>query len=110
MCAPEFWNDRENADKKIREMGLLKDVVDRAHGVQSSIAELKQTGSDGIDENTFHEVKRKFREFELRTLFTGHYDTQSAVLAIYPGAGGEDAEDWARMLAVMYEGYAKQRG
>jgi peptide chain release factor 2 len=35
---------------------------------------------------------------------------QSAVLAIYPGAGGEDAEDWARMLGVMYEGYAKLRG
>ena len=32
------------------------------------------------------------------------------MLAIYPGAGGEDAEDWARMLGVMYEGYAKQRG
>ena len=63
-----------------------------------------------FDENKFHEVKRAFREFELTQLFVGRYDTQAAVLAIYPGAGGEDAEDWARMLGVMYEGYAKTRG
>jgi peptide chain release factor 2 len=62
-----------------------------------------------FDENAFHEVKRAFREFELRQLFTARYDKQSAVLAIYPGAGGEDAEDWARMLREMYEGYAKLR-
>lgn len=114
MSVPDFWHDRENADRKIREMGLLKDVVDRYWEIQSGIADLRQaTGganASSADEDRFHEIKRKFREFELRTLFTGHYDTQSAVLAIYPGAGGEDAEDWARMLGVMYEGYAKQRG
>lgn len=32
------------------------------------------------------------------------------MLSIYPGAGGEDAEDWARMLFLMYEQYAKSRG
>jgi peptide chain release factor 2 len=32
------------------------------------------------------------------------------VLTIFPGAGGEDAEDWARMLGVMYENYIKNRG
>jgi len=112
MSAPEFWNDRARADEKIRELGLLKDVVDRHVEIQDGIAELRsmEKSRDAIDENTFHEVKRKFRELELRTLFNGSYDKQSAVLAIYPGAGGEDAEDWARMLGVMYEGYAKTRG
>ena len=41
---------------------------------------------------------------------SGPYDTQGAVLGIYPGAGGDDASDWARMLALMYENYAKRRG
>jgi len=113
MSVPEFWNDRTRADEKIREMGALKDVVDRYSEIQNDILELQMSaGASGgaIDENKFHDIKRRFREFELRQLFTGRYDMQSAVLAIYPGAGGEDAEDWARMLGVMYEGYAKQRG
>jgi peptide chain release factor 2 len=106
MSAPEFWSNRENADRNIREMGILRDVVDRFGEIEDGIVELQIS----FDEDKFHELKRKFRAFELRQLFTGRYDAQAAVLAIYPGAGGEDAEDWARMLGVMYEGYAKQRG
>ncbi len=32
------------------------------------------------------------------------------MVGIYPGAGGEDAEDWARILFDMYLKYAERRG
>ncbi len=96
----------EIAEKKIRELGELNDVVSKYTDICAGIDDLKIQ----FDENKFHEIKRAFREFELQRLFTGRYDRQSAVLAVYPGAGGEDAEDWARMLGIMYEGYAKLRG
>ena len=38
------------------------------------------------------------------------HDRGSATLAILAGAGGDDAEDFARMLRRMYEGYATQKG
>jgi peptide chain release factor 2 len=106
MSMPEFWNDRVRAGEKIREHGELSDIVSKYMIIRTGIDGLKLQ----FDENIFHEVKRAFREFELAQLFIGRYDKQSAVLAIYPGAGGEDAEDWARMLREMYEGYAKLRG
>ncbi len=106
MSSADFWGDRQNADAKIRELGELNDVVSKYDEIGAGIAKLKST----FDENTFHDIKRKFREFELTQLFIGRYDKQSAVLAIYPGAGGEDASDWAQMLGAMYEGYAKARG
>jgi peptide chain release factor 2 len=106
MSDSVFWNDRAVADEKIREHGTLNDIVSKYSTITAGLDTLKHQ----FDENNFHEVKRAFREFELRQLFTGRYDTQASVLAVYPGAGGEDAEDWARMLAVMYEGYAKLRG
>lgn len=62
-----------------------------------------------FSEDKFFEVKRKFRDLELRELFKGRYDGQSAAISVYPGAGGEDAEDWARMLAEMYVKYAAKR-
>jgi peptide chain release factor 2 len=105
MSSAGFWNDRQNADAKIRELGELNSIVSKWNDIRTGIDQLKLQ----FDENTYHEIKRGFREFELTQLFTGRYDKQSAVLAIYPGAGGEDAEDWARMLGVMYEGYAKLR-
>ncbi|MDE2173631.1 MAG: PCRF domain-containing protein, partial [Patescibacteria group bacterium] len=106
MSSAGFWSDRQNADAKIRELGELNDIVSKWSDVRAGIDTLKSV----FDENAFHDVKRKFREFELTQLFTGRYDRQAAVLAIYPGAGGDDAADWARMLGEMYEGYAKQRG
>ncbi len=38
------------------------------------------------------------------------HDAGNATLAILAGAGGDDAEDFARMLRRMYEGYAARRG
>lgn len=38
------------------------------------------------------------------------HDRGNATLAILAGAGGTDAEDFARMLRRMYEGYAAKRG
>ncbi len=38
------------------------------------------------------------------------HDAGNATLAILAGAGGTDAEDFARMLRRMYEGYAAKKG
>jgi peptide chain release factor 2 len=38
------------------------------------------------------------------------HDAGDVTLAILAGAGGDDAEDFARMLRRMYEGYASKKG
>lgn len=38
------------------------------------------------------------------------YDRNNAVFTIVAGAGGDDAEDFARMLVEMYQRYAEKRG
>ena len=40
----------------------------------------------------------------------GKYDRNDAVFTIVAGAGGDDAEDFARMLTQMYQAYAENRG
>ncbi len=40
----------------------------------------------------------------------GKYDRNHAVITIVAGAGGDDAEDFARMLLTMYRKYAEGRG
>ncbi|HUZ93253.1 MAG TPA: PCRF domain-containing protein [Candidatus Paceibacterota bacterium] len=106
MATPDFWQHRQTADQKIKALGELNDLVHKYEEVEQGIAALKTD----FDENKFFALKKKFRELELTTLFGGKYDAQAAVLSVYPGAGGDDAEDWARMLAEMYENYAKLRG
>jgi peptide chain release factor 2 len=38
------------------------------------------------------------------------YEPNKALLSVYAGAGGVDAQDWASMLLRMYQRYAQQRG
>jgi peptide chain release factor 2 len=40
----------------------------------------------------------------------GKYDKKDAVVTIVAGAGGDDAEDFARMLVEMYQKYGENRG
>lgn len=40
----------------------------------------------------------------------GKYDRNNAVITIVAGAGGDDAEDFARMLVEMYKKYAEGKG
>ncbi len=40
----------------------------------------------------------------------GKYDKKNAVITIVAGAGGDDAEDFARMLVEMYQKYAENKG
>jgi peptide chain release factor 2 len=40
----------------------------------------------------------------------GKYDRNNAVFTIVAGAGGDDAEDFARMLVEMYARFAEKRG
>ncbi|MCX6736884.1 MAG: PCRF domain-containing protein [Candidatus Parcubacteria bacterium] len=39
-----------------------------------------------------------------------HWESRNALISIYPGAGGKDAQDWAMMLLKMYTAYAKKQG
>lgn len=105
MSRSDFWLNRAEADEKIKLLGELKNLIDAYNEIISGISELIQN----FNENKFYEVRKKFRALEIRRLFSGPYDKQAAIISIFPGAGGEDAEDWARMLGVMYEGYAKSK-
>lgn len=61
--------------------------------------------------NRFDDIDslQKLQAFESGLLFSGKYDDMSATVSTYPGVGGDDAADWARMLLVMYAKYAERR-
>lgn len=112
MANPDFWADKKSADEKIKILGEQNDLINRYEEVEKGINDLREIlekGDEDLIKDKFFEAKRKFKQLELEQLFGGPYDKRAAVLSVYPGAGGEDAEDWARMLFEMYEKYAAKR-
>lgn len=63
------------------------------------------------------EVERKLNALgeeihkeEIAYFLSGPYAKRPAMLSVYAGAGGQDAEDWASILFEMYQKYARSRG
>jgi len=87
-------------------MGETKGLIDRWEEIQANLELLNQ----GFDEDLYFKLHKELRQLEMERLFSSPLDKGPAILSIYPGAGGEDAEDWARMLFEMYEKFAERRG
>ena len=47
---------------------------------------------------------------EIKKMLSGEHDAANAIVAIHPGAGGVESQDWAEMLLRMYMKWAERRG
>ncbi|MBI3638437.1 PCRF domain-containing protein [Candidatus Wolfebacteria bacterium] len=84
----------------------------RSSDAPSAVGDHARSASETLSQTTFLllGIQSKLHQLEIERLFTGKYDKQSAIISIYSGAGGQDAEDWAGMLYGMYSGFAERRG
>lgn len=106
-AAAEFWQDPQQAQEVMRELTKLRRQV--AVWLQldtrlSDALELAGLADDELAEELTREAEslsRIVNELEFRTLFSGQYDDENALLAIHAGAGGTEAQDWAQMLQRM---------
>ena len=53
---------------------------------------------------------KEYQDLKDKLAGVGKYDKGDAVMTIFSGAGGDDAEDFSRMLVEMYQAFAKVRG
>lgn len=55
------------------------------------------------------EVLKEYQELKQKLAGVGIYDKGDAILSVFSGAGGDDAEDFSRILFEMYSKYAASR-
>jgi peptide chain release factor 2 len=120
MSKSEFWNDSQRAKSIMRKTSSNKDVVEAWEGLKSQVADLEAL-FDLYDETPDEDVEKELGEslrnlaarleaMEFESLMGDEDDEKNALLAIHPGAGGIDAQDWAQMLMRMYVRWAESRG
>lgn len=81
--------------------------------IQNRITEIEHAMLQNDFWNDSQKAQAMFKELEaLKTQAEGKgkYDKANAIITIVAGAGGDDAEDFARMLVEMYQKYAQGRG
>jgi peptide chain release factor 2 len=80
--------------------------------IQQRIMEIEQAMAQGDFWNDKHAAQAMIRELqELKDSLQGlgKYDKGNAVITIFAGAGGDDAEDFVGMIMNMYVRYAEKR-
>jgi peptide chain release factor 2 len=112
--ADDFWADNINAQTVMKQISKLKTRLDPWLSIKKSIIELQELADledDSlnleIDKQTDSLVKKLEGQKEELKL-SGPYDDHDAILSIYAGAGGTDAQDWAQMLLRMYTRWAEK--
>ncbi|MDE5717448.1 MAG: peptide chain release factor 2 [Lachnospiraceae bacterium] len=120
MQAPDFWDDPEKSNQKMRESKGLKSVVETMNGLSSQyedILELIELGYEDNDpaiipdiEEELASFKETFENIRISTLLSGEYDKNNAILKLNAGAGGTESCDWCSMLYRMYTRWAERKG
>ncbi|MFA5432271.1 MAG: peptide chain release factor 2 [Candidatus Paceibacterota bacterium] len=109
---PDFWNNQEEAKKLSQELADNKDTVNSSDELKKSIydlIDLKSVLSEEELNSEIEKIEKKLKEKENETYFSGKYDKGNAILSVYSGAGGQDAQDWAAMLLRMFERYCERK-
>ncbi|MDP3794873.1 MAG: peptide chain release factor 2 [bacterium] len=120
MLEPNFWQ-RAEARAMSEELGEKKETVERYHAFVRDLEGVRESmdvAAKFPDDTTLQEelvgqlaaLEGRLREEELTLALGGTHDRASALLTVMSGAGGRDAEDWAAMLARMYQRYSEARG
>lgn len=120
MASPDFWNDTDRANKLSRESKNLKDTVEECHAMEQAYDDIEvmiEMGNEENDQPMIEEVRRelddladRIEKVRLRTLLTGEYDANNAILSLNAGAGGTESCDWCGMLYRMYMRWAERKG
>jgi len=115
---PDFWKNTEKAAEVQQEISELKEDTEAIKKMQEGLAELDSFEKLLHEDESFtNELKKRFKELEkqiekqeFKIFLSGKYDKNNAILEIFSGAGGQDAQDWATMLLRMYERYCQKKG
>ena len=116
MAAPDFWNDREQAQTTVAELKSLKALVEPLQKMAVAAEELEvfvelvEEDPEAESELT-HQLatfEKKVRQFEFQQMLSGPDDRNNAYLTIHAGAGGTESCDWTEMLLRMYLRWADQ--
>ncbi len=120
MENPDFWLDSQTSTEKMKELKSQKDdvlVIDHLDDLYIEIEEYIELGYEEEDPEIvdtiaqlIEELDTELEKLRMKTLLSGEYDSDNAIVTLHSGAGGVEACDWVQMLYRMYLRWANDAG
>ena len=118
--SPDLWNDPDEARWVSRRLARYEGLFEKVGGLKAKIDDaetLLELADEASDETSRGEalaelgdVAGELETLELESLFFDEYDDSDVILSVHAGAGGVDAQDWAEMMARMYQRFLTDGG
>ncbi|ULA63209.1 MAG: Peptide chain release factor 2 [Nitrospira sp.] len=119
MGVPTFWNDTKSAAstsrKKVtleRELIQWREIETKLGDLQAMLELAEESQDAGLEQELtteLHRLEATLATLRVEMLLSGELDSNNAIMAIHPGAGGTESQDWAQMLLRMYVRWAETK-
>lgn len=95
---PSFWNNKEMAVQKMRDLARLQKEITKIEMLRNI-----------IEKGNWETAEEELKKLEFQVFLSGEYDRNDAILSIHAGQGGVEAMDWANMLYRMYTRFIEKK-
>lgn len=113
---PNFWDNPALSTQIITKLKRLENEVETYKKLEQELDNINEMTILLINEpdeqlelevvKSTKKLEKEINELEVKTLLSGKYDQNNAILTLHPGAGGTESQDWVQMLYRMYSKWA----
>ena len=112
MLESNFWQDKSNYKKIIKEKKLYEELISSHENTAKSLIDLHELNELALDEKNqsiiievlenIKDLKKLAKKNETKCFLSNETDSLDSYIEIHAGAGGTESQDWAEMLRRMY--------
>jgi peptide chain release factor 2 len=120
MLDANFWQNKQNSQKVIKEKKLYEDLINSYDYSVKSLNELDELNELAFEEENeviINEVLENIKKLkiltkknEVKCFLSKETDSLDCYIEIHAGAGGTESQDWAEMLRRMYLKWSASKG
>ena len=119
MLDANFWQDKNNSKKVVKEKKLFEDLINSQNNSIKKITDLNDLYELAVEEQNISlqeeilsnliDLRLLVKKNEVKCFLSNEADPLDAYIEIHAGAGGTESQDWADMLRRMYLKWSDQK-
>ena len=120
MLESNFWQNKSNSQKIIKEKKLYEDLISSYNNSVKSLIDLHELNELALEEKnqsiiievleSIKNLKKLAKKNEIKCFLSNETDSLDSYIEIHAGAGGTESQDWAEMLRRMYLKWSVKKG
>ena len=112
MLEANFWQDKNNSQKIVKEKKFFEDLVNSFNYSVEKLNDFQDLNELAVEENNLSvqkeilqnikKLRLEIKKSEIMCFLSNEADSLDSYIEIHAGAGGTESQDWADMLRRMY--------